>query len=150
MKFENKLVLPVERAKLWDFLMDVPQVSSCVPGVNGLTILSDDEYKADMRVKVGPVSLNLDVHSTVEYRDRDKWEAAMRSEAKDRRIGGSARSKTVMRLFDKGDNSTELVLESDVVFMGRLGEFGQPLVRKKTNDMLKEFARNLEARLTAS
>lgn len=148
MKFENTLMLPAERERVWELLMDVSEISSCMPGVEKVTEISDDEFQAAMKVKIGPVSLNLDINATVEYRDRDRWEAAMNAEARDRRVGGSARSKVVMRLREAGDGSTEMAVESDVVFMGRLGEFGQPLVRKKTNDMFKEFGKNLQARLS--
>jgi carbon monoxide dehydrogenase subunit G len=148
-KFENKLTLAAPRERVWQLLMDVPQVSACMPGVQSVSEISDDEFQAAMKVKIGPVSLNLDVNATVEYRDRERWEAALNSEARDRRIGGSARAKVVMRLLEAGSDATEMSVESDVVFMGRLGEFGQPLVRKKTNDMFQEFGKNLQARLTA-
>ncbi|HZP25940.1 MAG TPA: SRPBCC family protein [Dehalococcoidia bacterium] len=148
MKFENKLTLPAPRERVWELLMDVPQVSSCMPGVQSVSVISDDQFQAAMKVKIGPVSLNLDVNATVDYRDRERWEAAMSSEARDRRIGGSARAKVTMRLLETENGVTEMAVESDVVFMGRLGEFGQPLVRKKTNDMFQEFGKNLQARLS--
>jgi len=147
-KFENKLTLPAPRERVWELLMDVPQVSSCMPGVQSVSVISDDQFQAAMKVKIGPVSLNLDVNATVDYRDRERWEAAMSSEARDRRIGGSARAKVTMRLLETENGVTEMAVESDVVFMGRLGEFGQPLVRKKTNDMFQEFGKNLQARLS--
>ena len=40
---------------------------------------------------------------------------------------------------------TELSLSSDLTFMGKLGEMGQPLIRKKAESTMEEFARNLVA-----
>ena len=50
-----------------------------------------------------------------------------------------------MRLNDLSAEETELSLSSDLTFMGKLGEMGQPLIRKKAETTMEEFTRNLAA-----
>ena len=43
-----------------------------------------------------------------------------------------------MRLNDLSAEETELSLSSDLTFMGKLGEMGQPLIRKKAETTMEE------------
>jgi carbon monoxide dehydrogenase subunit G len=45
------------------------------------------------------------------------------------------------------DGGSELYLHSDTHILGKIGEFGQPVVRKKTEQVLREFAQNLSRQL---
>ena len=42
---------------------------------------------------------------------------------------------------------TEFVVETDVNILGQIGEFGQPIIRKKADAMLKEFVENIKKQL---
>jgi hypothetical protein len=48
-----------------------------------------------------------------------------------------------MQLVPQSDNQTELTIISDTTFMGRLGELGQPIIRRKASATMEAFARNL-------
>jgi carbon monoxide dehydrogenase subunit G len=54
-----------------------------------------------------------------------------------------------MMLKELGPNETELLVETDVNILGKIGEFGQPIIRKKADSMLKEFVENIKKQLTA-
>ena len=51
------------------------------------------------------------------------------------------------RLKDAGAGATEVQAVADLQFSGRLGELGQPLIRRKADSMLEEFTENLRAAL---
>jgi carbon monoxide dehydrogenase subunit G len=40
-------------------------------------------------------------------------------------------------------------MDTDAQIMGRIGEFGQPLIRKKADQMVGEFAENLKKAILA-
>ena len=48
----------------------------------------------------------------------------------------------------KARNETELVIDTDASIMGRLGEFGQSVMKKKADGMMQEFASNLTKKAT--
>jgi carbon monoxide dehydrogenase subunit G len=61
---------------------------------------------------------------------------------------GAVSGKTRMALKDLGNEQTELLVETDVNILGKIGEFGQPIIRKKADAMLKEFVENIKKQLT--
>ena len=147
MKFSQKAVIAVPREPLWKFLMDIPKVAQSLPGVEKIEQLDPDTYQGTLKVRVGPISLNLQGKITVEERDQDNWRATLRADANDRVAAGAVRGKTSMTLVELNANETELSVESDVNILGKIGEFGQPIIRKKADAMLQDFVKNIKAQL---
>jgi carbon monoxide dehydrogenase subunit G len=145
MDFQHRCTIPLPRATLWQFLLDIPQMATCIPGVEGLTKSSEDTYNGRMRVKVGPIHLTLQGTMTVESRDQQQWRVVARSEATDRRVGGGVHASTHMLLLENSPVVTELVIQTQARLFGKLAEFGQPVIRKQADTILAEFARNLAA-----
>ena len=148
MKFSQRAVIAVAREPLWEFLMDVPKVAKSLPGVETVTQLDDTTYQGTLKVRVGPISLNLQGKIILEERDRARWRAALRAEANDRMAAGAVKGKTSMELKEVGPKETELLVETDVNILGKIGEFGQPIIRKKADQMLQQFVENIKRQLT--
>ncbi len=147
MTFTQECVVPAEPARLWDLLMDVPRVGRCVPGVESVEA-ADGGYRGGFRVQLGPVRLALAGTITIEEHDTEAWRARMRAGASDRRLGGGIRARMTLTLAP-ADPGTRLRIGTDLTVLGRIGEFGQPIIRKKADALLEEFARNLRATLAA-
>jgi len=147
-KFNQRAVIQVARQPLWDFLMDVPRVAKSLPGVESVSQLDDTTYQGMLKVRVGPISLNLQGKIIVEERDRGRWRATLRAEASDRMAAGAVKGKTSMELKEIGPKETELLVETDVNILGKIGEFGQPIIRRKADQMLHEFVENIKKQLT--
>jgi carbon monoxide dehydrogenase subunit G len=143
-KFSQTAQIPVAREPLWEFLMDVPKVAQSLPGVESVSKLDDQTYEGTLRVRVGPIALNLAGKIIVEEQDKNNWRAALRAEANDRRAAGAVKGKTAMTLKEITADQTELLVETDVNILGKIGEFGQPIIRKKADTMLKEFVENIK------
>ena len=148
MRFTQECVIPVERERLWDLLMEVPKVGCCVPGVEGIEAVAAGAYKGKLRVQVGPIRLLLQGIILVEEQDRSAWRARMRAEANDRRLGGGIRARLSLTLAP-AESGTRVHIETDLAVLGKIGEFGQPVIKKKADTLLAEFARNLRSALAA-
>jgi len=146
--FTQECVIPVDRPRLWDFLMDVPKVGRCVPGVDAVEAVDGNAYRGGLKVQVGPIRLSLEGTITVEEQDRDAWHARMRAEAHDRRLGGGIRARMGLTLAPV-EAGTRVHIDTDLAVLGKIGEFGQPFIKKKADALLEEFARNLRAALVA-
>ncbi len=149
MKFQHRCILPGTPERWWAFLLDVPEVGKCIAGVEDIQPIEGNAYSGSMRVKIGPVGLNFHGKLTLEEIRREDWRAAFQSEATDRGLAGGIRVRMSMQLHPQGPDATELVVDTDAVFMGKLGEFGYPLIRKKADSMMQDFARRVVER-TAS
>jgi carbon monoxide dehydrogenase subunit G len=148
--FAHNCTIPVARGVLWQFLMDVPQMASCVPGVESITASGEGQYAGRMRVKIGPIHLTLQGVITIQERDQQQWQAVARAEANDRRVGGGVHVTAHMALVESGPAATELAIQTQARFLGKLGEFGQPVIRKQADAIVAEFARNVAARFPSA
>jgi carbon monoxide dehydrogenase subunit G len=72
----------------------------------------------------------------------------MRAEAKDRRLGGGVRARMGMDLREKSAAETEIQVTLEAHVLGKIGEFGQPVMRKKADAMLQEFAQQMSQRIS--
>ncbi|MFB3119427.1 MAG: CoxG family protein [Stenotrophomonas maltophilia] len=148
MKLENRCLVPADIQRTWELLMDIPRAAACVPGMEEVVQEEDGSYKASMRVRVGPMGLTLAGTLRVLEQDSAKGEARFLIEASDRKVGGAVRADLLIQLRSEDGNQTELVLNTDTTFIGRLGELGQPLIRRKANNTMQDFARNLAQQLS--
>ncbi len=148
MKLENSCVVPASAAKTWDFLMNVEAAARCVPGVVEVAT-EDGRYRGTLKARVGPMSISLSGTVKVEEQDSSQGRARYLVEASDRRIGGGVKTEMLVQLKPTSSTETELVIETDTTFMGRLGELGQPVIRRKAQSTIEEFARNLARALEA-
>ena len=129
--------------KAWALLLDIPQVAPCIPGVQDVESDGENQFKAVMQVRVGPVRLNFSGTINILEQDKEKGEAHFRVEAADRKVGGSIRADMTMQLNELSADESELVIVTDTVFMGKIGELGQPIIRRKAKSTLEDFAKNL-------
>ncbi len=147
MKLENRCLVPADFQSTWDLIMDIPRAAACVPGMEEVVQEEDGSYRASMRVRVGPMGLTLAGTLQVLEQDSSIGEARFLIEASDRKVGGAVRADLLIQLQSVEGNQTELVLNTDTTFIGRLGELGQPLIRRKADNTMQEFARNLAQHL---
>ena len=147
MKLENRCLVPADIQRAWDLIMDIPRVAACVPGMEEVVREEDGSFRASLRVRVGPMGLTLAGTLQVLEQDPSKAEARFLIEASDRKVGGAVRADLLIQLRSDEENQTELVFNTDTTFIGRLGELGQPLIRRKANNTMEEFARNLAQQL---
>jgi carbon monoxide dehydrogenase subunit G len=143
MKLEHSVAVQAPKAKLWDLLMDVPRVAKCVPGVESVEALGDDKYRGTLKVSVGPIKLALQGDISITDSDAASGKAAMRADAADKRVGGAVKAVMDMQVDEASADTSNLTIVTDAQVMGRIGEFGQPIIRKKADQIMQEFAKNL-------
>ena len=150
MRFEYTIRVSAPADRVSSFLLDVPAVAACVPGVDAVEPNGVGGYRGSMRIKVGPVSLTLAGTVVEEARDAATGSARLRAEAADRRVGGSVRALLELTVISLAAAETEVRIVSDAHLLGKLGEFGQPLLRKKADQVFAEFSETLRQRLDAT
>ncbi len=149
MKFDYQFTVPVVRQTLWAMLQDFPRIASCIPGVEQVQQADDGSYQGSIRVTIGPMGVNLAGSVKVEQDEaQGRWR--MTAQAQDRRVGGGARAIIEATLSEADAGQTAMRIAADVQFMGRLGELGQPLIKRKADAIFQEFAENLKRLATTN
>jgi carbon monoxide dehydrogenase subunit G len=144
---DQEVTIPARIEDVWDFMMDVPAVSQCVPNVERFEQTAPNVYDGTVGVKVGPISVHLEGRITLGEQDRETWTARLDGEATDRRIRGAVSTKAWMRLTPRADGQTDMSVHADASILGKLGQFGQAVLRKKADQIMAEFVRNMSAAL---
>jgi uncharacterized protein len=150
MLIDHRITVPAPPERVWEFMMDIPAVSRCVPGLDNVARIDDQTYSGVMSVRVGPIAVKLDGRVLLAERDEAARLARMDLQAADKRVNGAVNAKMRLELASAADGSqTDLAIHTDANVMGKLGEFGQSVIRKKADQILQDFAKNLSAAVTA-
>ncbi len=149
MVFEQRCVFDASCDALWDLIVKVPEVALCIPGVSNVAPVEGNSFRGRMNLSIGPIRLGLEGTVTIQTQDRATWRSVMRAEAADRRVGGGMKADMSMELREVGNQQSELLISTNLTLLGKLGEFGQPVIRRKADSILQEFARNLQSRVSA-
>lgn len=146
MKFEQTIALDAAPDRVWAFVMDVPSMAKCIPGVESVEAIADDKYRVVIKIRVGPIGLTLQSDLSIVEKSEETRTAALRVDAADKRVGGAVKATMSMHLEAAGSGTSMNVI-TDAQVMGRIGDFGQPVIRKKADQMLQEVAANLRKAL---
>lgn len=147
MNISERVVIGASIDEVWDFVTDVPRVGSCLPGTEHVTDLGDGAYGGAMRVKVGAIAVRLEGKVRMVERDETNHVATLAIEAVDKRVKGSVNATTTMTLAPVDGGATELAVDTDAAVAGKLGQFGQAVIQKKTKQILDELVENMTLRL---
>jgi uncharacterized protein len=146
-KFQHHIAIDAPRERVWQFLMDVPSVARCLPGLEEITAEDADRYIASVKIRVGPISLTLRSELAIVERDEAAGRAVLTVNSFDKRAGGGAKARLEMSLVETEPGKTGVTLVTDAQIMGKLGNFGQAIIQKKADQIVAEAARNIAAEL---
>ncbi|HYH91766.1 MAG TPA: SRPBCC family protein [Candidatus Saccharimonadales bacterium] len=150
MIIDQKARIPASVDRVWAFVTDIPAVSRCVPGVEEFERIDDDTFSGALKVKVGPIGVRLQGKIVVAERDRENLTSRLDVSATEKRINSTVSAKTSMTLVPISDAETELVIHTEASILGKLGEFGQAVMRRKADQMVGDFAKNAAKEIAAA
>jgi carbon monoxide dehydrogenase subunit G len=144
MDFHYTYAVNAPADKLWEIVKDIPTVGTCIPGATDIKEGDDGAYTGTVKVRVGPIGLGLNGKLSIDSQDANARTISFTGEGADRKVPGNVRVKISMTVSDKGATS-ELVVDSEANVMGKLGEFGQGIIKRKADGIMKDFGKNLTA-----
>src|ERR1700760_3856943 len=133
--------LGAPRDVVWAKLNDAEVLKSCIPGCEDLEKLSDTEFRATAKMKVGPVSARF--KGKVNLSDLDPPNGYKISGEGEGGVAGFAKGGATVKLSDK-DGGTLLSYNVDAQIGGKLAQLGQRLIagaaKKMADDFFNKFA----------
>jgi uncharacterized protein len=149
MKIENTFVVRAPRDLVWRHIVDPGRMVSCVPGCESIEQKDPRNYRATVRIEVGPIKskFNLDVSVDVEQ-PPSVIVSTTRGEEGTRASTLSSTNRLELRALD--ERTTEVAYSADVTVVGRLGRFGLGMMKKKAESLGASFVRAFTAMVEAS
>jgi uncharacterized protein len=145
-KLENSFVVTAPPEEAWALLMDVPRVIPCMPGAELVETVDDSNWKARMRVKLGPISLSFLTDVSRDEVDEAGRRVTLGAKAREERGRGAA-SATIESWLGEADGRTTVTTVTDLSLTGPAAQFGRGLVQDVAGQLLTSFAECLEQQL---
>ena len=147
MHFSEQLQVPATLEDSWEFIWDAQRLGRCLPGCVSVDEVKPGElYKARFEDHVGPykVGFNLDI-KVIETKKLDR--VHIQASGRDPKLGVTQRIDLTVALTDAGAAGTSLAVEAEVEVLGKIATLGQFVIKRKAQDVVKQFARNIETEL---
>ena len=149
MKLENSFDVSATPEAAWSLLMDVPRVIPCMPGAELLETVDESNWKARMRVKLGPMSLTFLADVKRDEVDEAAQRVRLATNAREERGRGAA-SATIESSLSSAEGRTRVTTVTDLSLSGAAAQYGRGLVQGVTEQLLQSFAECLERQLAPS
>ena len=103
MQIENSFAVKAAPDRVYEFLLDVNNVVSCVPGAELSEVVDPNTFKGKVRIKVGPVTVSYNGTARITSRDAATRTATLEAEGQETTGSGSAQATTVMSVAADGE-----------------------------------------------
>jgi uncharacterized protein len=115
---------------------DLERVVPCVEGGSVLEPVSDDEVKAEIKVKMGAMSMTF--RGTVSVIEKDGNRALLRVKSRDTGGSGYANADVTFDVNDGGGN-----LHTAATISGKAASMGEGVVQSVLDALIKDFTTKL-------
>ncbi len=146
MRIEDHFVVAAPRRIVWAAIKDPAMVAPCIPGCQGVEVLSPTLYKARIRIAVGPIKAEFNVEVEV-LAETEPEELRSRTRGEEGSRASTLSAESTLRLTALGENETDVSYSSEATVVGRLGKFGLGIMKKKAESLGREFAANFKQRV---
>jgi uncharacterized protein len=148
MQIENSFAVKAEPDRVYEFLLDVNNVVSCVPGAELSEVVDPDTFKGKVRIKVGPVTVSYNGTATITSRNAKSRTATLQAEGRETTGSGTAQATTVMAVAADGETSN-VTLTTDFTVVGRVAQFGRGIMEDVSRHLVGQAAECIQSKLEA-
>lgn len=149
MLIENSFEVNASRQQAWDLLMDVPRVVPCMPGATLTDTVDESNWKAEMAVKLGPISLKFATDIERSEVDDAASTVVLKANAREMRGRGGAQADIHSTLTDAA-GKTRIDIATELSLSGAVAQYGRGIVHDVSARLVRQFADCLEAQLVGS
>jgi carbon monoxide dehydrogenase subunit G len=142
MNFDGTIRLDAPAPRVWETLLDVNQVSRCIPGLVNAAQLDERTFEGTIEAVVGPISGRFTFRACITDSAAPSQLAA-RIEGTDSVTKSTVSGDTTVTLTSVDAWHTELSYRSVVNVRGRLAILGELVLRATAAVMLDEVAQRL-------
>jgi carbon monoxide dehydrogenase subunit G len=146
MKIEGSAEIPAPRQRVWDAFQDPATLAKAIPGCEKLEEIAPGEYKATMKVGVGPIKGTFEGKVRLsDLEPPNKYRMAVEGTG----APGFVRGEASMELSD-ADSGTKVGYNADVQVGGLIASVGQRMLGGVSKMMLDQFFTRMNELLTTS
>lgn len=147
MRMQQEFTVAQPVNAVWKFFDEPESVAGCMPGVEQVTVLDEDNVQVRATQSLGPMTATFEAKVTVLERVTDELIRFRATGKSVRGAVGNLRTENTVRLRSTADGTSVLV-DGDLVLAGALGSVGQKVVSRQAAKVTAQFAANLQRALS--
>jgi carbon monoxide dehydrogenase subunit G len=136
LNIQGEYRIGVSRQQVFDAITDPEILKKCIPGCEEMQQVSDTEYKAVIKARIGPVKASF--KTSMELKNLNPPESFTLAGEGKGGVAGFGRGSADITL-DETDGATHLRYEADLKVGGKLAQVGSRLVVGVTRKIADEF-----------
>jgi len=136
---------PVDR--VWQFIQDIPQVASCLPGAELTDKTGEDSYRGKVAVRMGPVRLQFAGTADITERDEQAKRLVVNASGAEERGRGQA-SMVVTAQLSAAGRGTKVAVVQDLQLAGAAAQYGRGMIADVSAVLMRDFSANMADRIT--
>lgn len=144
MQLSGDVLIGAARARVWHALNDPAVLAACIPGCEGVEVVSPTEKTARVMVKVGPVRARFG--GRILLADVTEGERCSMSFEGSGGAAGMARGQSQVELSDE-DGGTRLRYTVQASVAGKLGQVGGRMIDAAAKQMADQFFTAFQAQV---
>jgi carbon monoxide dehydrogenase subunit G len=142
MTMTGSVVLPADRASVWEKLNDPDILGRCIPGCEEIERTEDNGFRAVARVSIGPIKARF--NGKVRLSDIDAPTSYVISGEGEGGAAGFVKGSAKVRLADVPEG-TELTYDVDAMIGGKMAQLGGRMVNGIAKRQADDFFAKFEA-----
>ncbi len=146
MRFEGTLDIAAPRDRVWSFLTDPKQVTTCAPDVQRLDIADPHHFNVVVRAGVGPIKSTFTMNVQFIELDRPKHAAVL---ARGQAPGSAVEMVSNMDLAEFDETHTVMEWSSEVTVSGMIQQVGARLLQGAADKITQQVFACIKAKLEA-
>jgi carbon monoxide dehydrogenase subunit G len=136
---EHPFTMPKPVDETWDAILDLERLVPCVEGGSVLEKTGPESVKAQIKVKMGAMSMKFTGTVSVIEQDAENHRAVMQVKSREAGGQGHANADVVFTLADGGGT-----VHTKAQITGKAASMGEGVVQTVLDALIKDFTQKLE------
>lgn len=149
MRLENSFEVAAPLDASWRLLNDIPSVVPCMPGAELVEVVDEHTWKANLRVKLGPIALQFVTDVVREEMSEEAGRVILSAKARETRGRGNAQA-TIESTLAPGNGGTRVDIVTELALTGVVAQHGRTVVADVASRLTAQFASCIARKLSDS
>ena len=133
--------------RVWDLFQNVPEVVTCMPGMELLAQTGESTYTGKVTIKLGPVTAAFEGDASIVEMDHGARTARIEATGIDRRGGNRAKASVAYEIHEHG-RASRVRLYGSIKLSGTLAQMGRGgIIQDVANHLAAQFSERLHEKL---